>query len=360
MDFKDQIKQLADRIEKLKDSIQTEEATKNAFIMPFMQSLGYDVFNPLEVVPEFTCDIGTKKGEKIDYAILKDNLPTILIECKNWTQNLDLHDNQLLRYFNVSNAKFGILTNGITYKFYTDLVKDNVMDEVPFLEIDITNIKDNQIEELKKFHKSYFDIAKILDTATDLKYTSEIKSLIQSEISNPSEQFVRLFAKPVYSGSLNQKMIEYFSTLVKKSFTTLISDIISERLQTALNSENIKGESVQAQEVETEGNNVDTSSKTNTTDEEIEGFHLIKALIGKHIDPARITYKDNQFYFAIIIDGPRKTVCRLYLNSKKKYLALFDDEKKEVKYQINELYDIYQYEQALIDRALLLAPNNNE
>lgn len=121
MDFKDTIKQLADRIEKLKDNIQTEEATKNAFIMPFINALGYDVFNPLEVLPEMTCDIGTKKGEKIDYAIMKDDQPILLIECKHWKQDLNLHDNQLLRYFNVSKAKFGLLTNGIIYRFYTAL-----------------------------------------------------------------------------------------------------------------------------------------------------------------------------------------------------------------------------------------------
>ncbi len=103
--------------------------------MPFIQTLGYDVFNPFEVMPEFTCDIGTKKGEKIDYAIMKDGNPVILIECKHWNQELTLYDNQLLRYFHVSTAKFGILTNGIVYKFYTDLEHENKMDEKPFLEV---------------------------------------------------------------------------------------------------------------------------------------------------------------------------------------------------------------------------------
>ena len=150
MDFKDQIKLLGDRVNKLKDQIATEEATKNAFIMPFLQALGYDVFNPMEVVPEYISDIGTKKGEKIDYAIMKDNTPCILVECKHIAQNLNLHDGQLLRYFHVSKAKFGILTNGLNYRFYSDLVEANKMDEKPFLEFNITEIKDNQIEELKK------------------------------------------------------------------------------------------------------------------------------------------------------------------------------------------------------------------
>ena len=198
MDFKDQIKQLSDRADKLKESLQTEEATKNALIMPFLQAMGYDVFNPLEVMPEFTCDIGTKKGEKIDYAVFKDNQPVILVECKHWKQDLTLHDNQLLRYFHVSNAKFGLLTNGIVYRFYTDLETPNKMDEKPFLEINLFDLKNNTIEELKKFHKTYFDIDNILSSASELKYTSELKFVINNEFINPSPEFVKLFAKQVY------------------------------------------------------------------------------------------------------------------------------------------------------------------
>ena len=96
MDFKDQIKILGERVVKLKDQIATEEVTKNAFIMLFLQSLGYDIFNPVEVIPEYVTDIGTKKGEKIDYAIFKDGNPIILIECKHCNQNLNLHEGQLL------------------------------------------------------------------------------------------------------------------------------------------------------------------------------------------------------------------------------------------------------------------------
>ena len=135
MDFKDSILQLSKRVTSLKESIQTEEATKNAFIMPFIQVLGYDVFNPLEVVPEMDCDITKKKGEKIDYAIMKDGSPIMLIECKHWKQDLNLHDNQLKRYYVASKAKFGVLTNGIVYRFYTDLIKENIMDDVPYLRL---------------------------------------------------------------------------------------------------------------------------------------------------------------------------------------------------------------------------------
>ena len=197
MDLKDQLKLIADRT-KHKENIQTEEATKNAFVMPFLQCLGYDVFNPLEVVPEFIADIGIKKGEKIDYAIFKDGHPTILVECKDWRQNLNVHDGQLLRYFHVSKAKFGLLTNGIVYRFYSDLVAPNKMDEKPFLEFNITEIKENQIEELKKFHKANFDAESIVNTASEMKYMNELKHLLHQELTEPNAEFVKYFAKQVY------------------------------------------------------------------------------------------------------------------------------------------------------------------
>ncbi len=208
MDFKDEIKQFGERAEKLKLQINTEEATKNAFIMPFIKTLGYDVFNPLEVVPEFVADIGIKKGEKVDYAILRDGLPMILVECKHWSENLDVHNSQLFRYFHTTKAKFGMLSNGIIYRFYTDLVEANKMDEKPFLEFNVTDIKDNQIEELKKFHKSYFDIDNIVNTASELKYMGELKAAIHSDFQNPSENFVRHFGKQIYNGVLTAKVME--------------------------------------------------------------------------------------------------------------------------------------------------------
>ena len=131
MDFIDQLKQFSKRVESMKDSIQTEEATKTAIIMPFFAMLGYDVFNPQEFVPEFTADVGIKKGEKVDYAIIKEGEPVILIECKSIQENLDRHDSQLFRYFGTTTAKFAILTNGLIYRFYTDLDSPNKMDDDP-------------------------------------------------------------------------------------------------------------------------------------------------------------------------------------------------------------------------------------
>src|SRR5215217_8875501 len=178
MDFKDSILHFASRVDKLCPQIKTEEATKNALIMPFIQLLGYDVFNPFEVSPEFIADIGIKKGEKVDYAILNNNKPILLIECKHYTEDLNPHNSQLFRYFHTTDSKFGLLTNGVCFKFYTDLVTPNKMDEKPFFEFNITEIKDNEIAELKKFHKSYFDVENITNTASELKYLNEMKALL--------------------------------------------------------------------------------------------------------------------------------------------------------------------------------------
>lgn len=342
MDLKDQLKQIADRVSKLKEQILTEEATKNAFIMPFLQSLGYDVFNPLEVVPEFVADLGIKKGEKIDYAIFKDGNPTILIECKHWAQNLNLHDGQLLRYFHVSKAKFGILTNGIIFRFYSDLVEPNKMDEKPFLDINITELKDNQIEELKKFHKAHFDAESIVNTASELKYMNELKGLIHNELINPTDDFVRYFAKQVYPSVVTAKVLEQFSSLTKRAIQQHINDLINDRLKNALSPDEVVNTETNTNEIQSE------ESKVVTTEDELEGFMIVKTILRQIIPVNRITYRDAQSYFAILLDdNNRKSICRLYLNGNKKFIATFDDQKKEIKNEITSLDDIFNFSDTL-------------
>jgi predicted type IV restriction endonuclease len=347
IDFKEQIKSLGERVNKLKEQIATEEATKNAFIMPFIQILGYDVFNPIEVVPEFISDIGLKKGEKIDYAIFKDGQPTILIECKHWNQNLNIHDGQLLRYFHVSKAKFGLLTNGIVYKFYSDLVDANKMDEKPFLEFNITEIKDNQIEELKKFHKSIFDAESIVNTASELKYTNELKIIFQNELSNPSPEFVKFFAKQVYPSVITAKVLDQFTNLMKKSIQHHISDLITDRLKTALSKEDEEAKKQDA--VLNEQLKVD-ENKVVTTQEELEAFMIVKTILRQKISSDRISYRDAQSYCAILLDdNNRKTICRLYFNGAKKYFVMLDDQKKEIKNEINSIDEIFNFSDSLFN-----------
>jgi hypothetical protein len=341
MDFKDIILQLSERVIKLKDSLSTEEATKTSLVLPFIQALGYDFFNPLEVIPEFTCDLGIKKGEKIDYAIMKDGNPILLMECKHCNQDLSVHDGQLLRYFHVSTAKFGILTNGISYRFYTDLDTPNKMDEKPFLDIDMTNPRPSQIEELKKFHKSYFDVSNIISSASELKYTSELKALIGRELQDPSPEFVKHFAKHVYDGVITARILEQFTSLVTKSFIQHIDELVNETLASALKSRQKKDEPEPVEQSQPE---VAEQEKTliKTTEEEMEGYMIVKAILHPVIDVSRVAYRDAQSYFAILFDdNNRKPVCRLHFNGTKKYITTFDENKKEVRHDISSLNDIY-------------------
>ncbi len=346
MDFKDEVKLIGERIGKLKDQISTEEATKNAFIMPFIKALGYDVFNPLEVVPEYIADVGIKKGEKIDYAILDNGNPIILVEAKHWNQKLEVHDGQLLRYFHTSKAKFAILTNGIEYWFYTDLEAANIMDKKPFLVVNMEDIKDNQFEELKKFHKSYFNIENILTSAGELKYTNELKHLINLELTNPSSEFVKHFAKQVYSGVITSKVLEQFTGFIKRASHQYISELITDRFKSAIKKESDTNEILQ----EAPLLEVSEENKVFTTQEETEAFLIVKTILRQHIPSHRIVQRDAQSYFSILLDdNNRKPICRLYLNGNKKYIGLFDQDKKETKHEIYELEDIFNMGKELLE-----------
>ncbi|GAB3561870.1 type I restriction endonuclease [Spirosoma luteolum] len=361
MDFKDQIKHLAERVGRLKDNIQTEEATKTALILPFLQVLGYDIFDPTEVVPEFISDIGTKKGEKVDYAIMRSAAngtpePCLLIECKHWKQALTLHDNQLLRYFHVTKARFGILTNGVVYRFYTDLDEANKMDSRPFLEIDMLDLRENLVEELKKFHKSYFDVDQILTTASELKYTGLLKALVQQDFATPSDTLTRYYAQQVYEGKLTAKVVENFANLLRKSISQIVAEQMADRLKTAFSQESIEVEPA----VEAAAFAPSVEEKKGpvivTTQEELEGFYTVRAILRPVIDAERVVHRDAQSYFAILLDdNNRRPICRLHFNGQKKYVTLFDEAKTEIRHELLSLNGLFDHTEQLQKTVLAYA-----
>lgn len=353
MEILEQLNSLAVKIKQQSLLIQTEEATKNAFVMPFINKiLGYDVFDPTEVVPEFICDVGTKKGEKIDYAILKGGEIQILVECKKIGEPLNVnHASQLFRYFHVTNARISILTNGQVYKFFTDLDAPNKMDEKPFLELDILDIDENLVSELVKLTKSAFDVESIVNAAGELKYVSQIKKIFLAQFTNPEEDFVKFFASRVYDGMLTQKVREQFNTLTRKAAVQLLNDQVNERLKSALSGtvQNTATKVVEEeQEISQPTVNVVESDQIVTTEEELEGFHIVKSIIRTVIDIKRITHRDTKSYFGILIDdNNRKPVCRLHFNRSQLYIGLFDADKTETRHPIESLDDIYQFAEHL-------------
>lgn len=343
MDFNESIKQFAERVSTLKNSISTEEATKMSLIVPLFQILGYDVFNPTEFCPEYTADVGLKKGEKVDYAILEDEKPSILIECKSCSENLAKHSSQLFRYFGTTTAKFGILTNGIIYKFYTDLEEMNKMDLVPFLEIDMENLKDSSINELKKFCKDNFDKDKIFSTAEELKYSSLIKTVLSSDLDAPSEDFVKYVLSRVYEGQKTQRIVEKFTPVIKKTFSSFINEIVNNKISSALH--NDEEEQEVAEEI------IESSiSKVNTTDSEIEAFYIIRGILAGIVPVEDVVHRDTESYFGILYkDNNRKPICRVNLDTKNKQLLIPDESKKFERIYIESLNDIYKYKKQLID-----------
>lgn len=340
MDFIDQLKQFSSRIETLKDNIHTEEATKTSLVMPFFSMLGYDVFNPAEFILEYTADVGIKKGEKVDYAIMFDNEPMILIEAKSITEKLDKHASQLFRYFGTSKAKFAILTNGIIYQFFTDLEEANKMDEKPFLEIDMLDIKEYQVAEIKKYTKATFDVEEIFSVASDLKYSNKFKTTLAEELHAPSDEFVKFFLSKCYDGRQTQPIIDKFKSVLKKSLNSYVTELMSDKIKTALGAQ----DSFENITVNVTADDLIPAADTNkivTTEEELEAYFLVKTILSDKVAMTDITYKDTERYMSILYKNKvTNWICRLHFNSANKYITIPDSSKKPVRIDIADIYDI--------------------
>lgn len=349
MDFFEKLTSLAAKVRLQGPAIQTEEATKNAFVMPFINAvLGYDVFDPLEVMPEFVCDVGTKKGEKIDYAIMKDGEVQILIECKKIGESLSInHASQLFRYFHVTSARISILTNGQVYRFFTDLDAPNKMDEKPFLELDLLDIDEYSVPELIKLTKSAFDVDSIINAAGELKYVSQLKKLIGTQVSKPEDDFVKFFASRVYEGVITQKVREQFYELTRKALAQFLNDQINDRLKSAMSGviqPSLASIPVTNSAKPDAQDRDETEDKILTTLEELEGYHIVRAVVRSVVDAKRIVQRDAQSYFGVLLDdNNRKPICRLHFNRSQKYLGIFDEEKNETRHAISSIDEIYEY-----------------
>lgn len=351
-DLIDDIRSIALKIEKTKDLVGTEEATKNAFVMPFITALGYDVFDPSEVTPELVADVGVKKGEKIDYAILQAGKPIMIFECKHHGANLDNeHASQLYRYFACTECRVAVLTNGVEYRFFTDLENSNRMDSKPFLVFKVTDFPDELLPEVKKFVKSAFNLDSVLSTANELKYTREIKQLLVKQLQDPSDDFVRFCAAGIGVTRMSQSVRAQFSVLTKKAMSEFVSDRLGEKLKAALGNTstvNMTVPEAPAPEVTLED---PRENLIQTTVEELEAFYIIKSILHEVVDLKRVVSRDQQSYFGILLDDSnRKPIVRLRFNSKKqKHLSLILADKSEERVPISHIDEIYQYADRIRD-----------
>lgn len=328
MGFKEDLQKLSAQIAERKPHVTNEEMTKQVLIMPFIQTLGFDVFDPLEVRPEYMADFGKKKGEKVDYAIFKDGVPIMFIEAKSATERLENHDAQLARYYNATpEVRIAILTNGVIYKFFTDLNSANIMDQSPFLTIDITNLAPTDIEALANFKKDRFETEALVKYAEELIYTSNLNSKLKDLFRNPPDDFIRYLIKDFSDTRITSTVIERFRPIVKKSISLALLDIVSQGI---FQQETVPAESnaVQPQPEEmpeptsakeTAESTSEATSKVTTTEEEEASFAIIKSILEKHNrDVSALGAKDTTVYYAVFIRNIFNWFLRVNLDSQNK------------------------------------------
>lgn len=350
MDLIDHLQALAARAEQTGDSLTNEEATKMALIAPFIQALGYDIFNPTEVKPEFSADLpGIKQGERVDYAVLENNQAKILIEAKPYRTDLkSAEKGQLSRYFQATHARIGILSNGRQFLFFSDLDRENLMDEKPFAEIDLFDLRSAPLEQIKQLSKSMFDLDTLLSTAERLKYLRGVKEELRAELAEPTDWLVKEMARRVHTAErVSGQLIEKFRPVVIDAIKAVINDRINERLSSAMEAERVSASgALQAEEEEislpSPGDSIEF------TEEEREGLYVIRAICAKEIDPSRLSEKDTKNYCNVLLDGNNwKSILRMHFNGANKRIEIFDD--KEPRFvPLEKVSDIYRHGERIL------------
>lgn len=357
----DKIKSIAATYQEAKGQIQTEEATKNALIMPFIAALGYNVFNPLEVIPEFDAGVAGKKGEKVDYAIKINDSVAMLIECKMAGSPLNkVKISQLFHYFAACKTRVAILTDGLEYHFFADTEASNIMDETPFFVFNVLKFDDAQLAELQRFSRPSFDVDGILSKAAEMKRIAAVSALLGAYMAEPTENFVKSVLTDLrFQGIKTQQVIAAYGVTIKEAFAKFVKDKVSVILRDALKQnqggmegiENIiAAPPVSATDVKTETEQPDDGIVT--TPEEIEAYAAIKAIAREIIPAGRVFMRDAKSYCAILLDNKNyKPIARLYFNNlANKRVSIFagpQDRKGEM-FPLSNLDDIYTYTDQII------------
>lgn len=343
-DFEAKVEALAARSKNAQRQAMTEEATKTSVIMPFIQALGFDVFNLDEVVPEFISDVGTKKGEKVDYVVKIDGKIAMLIEAKPISTKLgDAQYTQLFRYFTVTEARLAILTNGHDVWFFSDTEEPNKMDKKPFFTFNLQKHDKTEIADLARFRKTSFEIEAIIEAASNLKYTRDAATFLKRQLDNPDDDFVRFIGRQIHDGAVTKNVLEQIKPALQAALDQIIRDRIQDRLSITFQDSKPTKTPEDAQAAEEDATDIVT------TDDEWEGFRIVRAIAARHVLVERITIRDSKSYCSIIMDdNNRKPICRLYFNSSTtKNVGIFDVDKKEAKFRVDGPQDLYGHYEAI-------------
>ena len=334
MGFIEDIAKVSEQVRKKADHVVGEQATKMALIVPFFSALGYDVFDPTEVMPEYIADFATKgRGplKKVDYALAINGTIVMLIEAKARGQKAETHDGQIRYYFNgLVTTRVGVVTNGIEYRFFTDLRDRNVMDEEPFFTFNVLDYDSKELDNLKFFHRDNFDTSAISRQAEDMVYVKGMTQLIGGFLRSPSKEFMRFLLKeigevsPLYKieGQINDKRINRFEPIIKKSIQISLVELMTRSLTQEMG-QPIEEEKVtkpdEIEEIEEEVGQTSDGSKVETTSEELEAFEKIKAIAAtSKFFQLEVKYKDVAAYFGVHVGNSTWWFLRLYLAQTKK------------------------------------------
>lgn len=345
MGFSEDIAKLSEQVRKRIEQVVGEEATKMALILPFLSVLGYDVYDPTEVMPEYVADFATKKAgqfEKVDYALAINGTIVMLVEAKARGQKAEAHDGQLSRYFNgLLKTKVAIVTNGIEYRFFTDLRDKNFMDKEPFFSFNVLEYDSKEIENLKFFHRDHFDAAVISRQAEEMVYVKGMTHLVGNLLRSPSEEFVRFLVTELgkvalsyeVQGRITNKVLEKFEPIVKKSIQSSLLELmtrsLSQEMAQAVEISKASKTLPETEDTEELPEQELEGSKIITTEEEFKAFEKIKAIVETSTNfKLEVKYKDTISYFGLNLGKTTWWFLRLYLSSQKKSVVtrIFIDE----------------------------------
>lgn len=228
-EFIKRLKMHIEHVQRVGEHCSTEETTKQALILPLLDILGFSPYDPTKVLAEFAADFpGVKSTERVDYALYCNGQPVMFIEAKSYTSNLTNHAPQLSRYFNSTlGVTIGAITNGREWRFFTDLINTNVMDEKPFLVVDFTKHKAEELTQLAEFKHDNFHVEKLRYFAEENQYIQQFKSVIKKSINEVDIDFVRYVAQQAnISRQLNTKFLESIQPFVKQAVEKAISDTV--------------------------------------------------------------------------------------------------------------------------------------
>lgn len=335
MAFQDDLAAHIDRIRNRMPHVQGEEATKQALVVPLLQVLGYDVFDPREVRPEYVADFAVKKAgqfEKIDYTICVNGLPVIFVECKPLGATLEDHSGQLSRYFNSTpSVRVAWITDGVRMRVFTDLQQPNIMDAQPWLSIDLLSIKPAEIDALRRFRKADFSPSDISALAEEMVYYSAILSFVSSQLREPTEGFVRFVAAEIPAvGRVTAKVVERLTPILRKALQSAIVDQVARSLdRSAEVAPEVEAPApAKASSAKSPSDTANASHSADqkvgvvTTAEELEANRQIVTWVRETNANAPIGYRDSKSYLTIHQDNVRKWFVRLGLEEKPMWVAL--------------------------------------